>query len=320
MYDRRTLDLETLHLRHPRQRELLRDRPDWLALEPLDLVGQGILFSRFVPQTGGEQIHLMRPDGSGVQNLSRNPAYVDTCPAWSPDGTRIVFARAANHAAPSQLWTMFADGTGQAPLTVPAAGQWDTEPVWSHTGTIAFTRSYQIWTVRPDGSGAAPAVDYASGSFAIDHMPTWSPDGVEVAFCREFQGFSTIAAVAAGNPAAVVSLVTAPKRGRTDGWPAWSPGGEVIAFWRNDGTSLAIWTIGADGNPLTERAISAPAATQLDYAPCWSPLGDRIAFQRITNVTAHVWVMDADGSNQQDVSVVAHPVGDPSDYFPNWAP
>jgi hypothetical protein len=64
MYDRRTLDLETLHLRHPSQRELLRDHPEWIALEPLDLVGHGILFSRFVPQTGGEQIHLMRPDGT----------------------------------------------------------------------------------------------------------------------------------------------------------------------------------------------------------------------------------------------------------------
>jgi Tol biopolymer transport system component len=130
-----------------------------------------------------------------------------------------------------------------------------------------------VWIVQPDGSGAGPVLDYAAAGFALDHMPTWSPGGLEVAFCREFQGFSTTAALVVGDPSAVVSLVTAPSRGRSDMWPAWSPRGDVIAFWRNDGQRLQIWTIGADGNALTERAISAPNPAQNDYAPFpnWAP-------------------------------------------------
>jgi Tol biopolymer transport system component len=53
-------------------------------------------------------VYVMRPDGSGVQRLTNARAYT---PAWSPDGTQIVFS------APG-LFVMRADGSGTTPLRV----------------------------------------------------------------------------------------------------------------------------------------------------------------------------------------------------------
>ena len=38
-----------------------------------------------------EEIFVMQPDGSGLVNLTQNPAD-DTDPTWSPDGQKIAFA------------------------------------------------------------------------------------------------------------------------------------------------------------------------------------------------------------------------------------
>jgi TolB protein len=58
-------------------------------------------------------IYVMRPDGSGVKRLTHNRAYT---PAWSPDGSHIVFS------APG-LFVMRADGAGLISLPVDGVGE-----------------------------------------------------------------------------------------------------------------------------------------------------------------------------------------------------
>ena len=58
-------------------------------------------------------IYVMRPDGSGVQRLTDARAYT---PAWSPDGSRIVFS------APG-LFVMRADGSGITSLRAEGIGE-----------------------------------------------------------------------------------------------------------------------------------------------------------------------------------------------------
>jgi Tol biopolymer transport system component len=309
------LRLGSVDWSHQSQMVGLRKHPEWIINAP---VFGTIVFERFMPQTGGRQVHSMNPDGTNVQNLSRRPQFIDGCPAWAPSRNKIVFSRQANGIAPSALWLMNPDGTGQTQLTHPPAGKWDTEPIWSPDGQkIAFHRFYEIWVVDATGANERALLSY-TGLNVLDHMPTWSPDGREVAFCREFGGYSVIAA-APLQGAAPTRLITVPNRGRGDGWPTWSPKGP-IAFWRNDMRDSQIWIIDSSGDTASERAVSHPdtAHGQSDQAPCWSPNGDHIAFQRIDNVTPHVWTMFADGSQQQDVSSVGKPFGNPGDFFPNW--
>ena len=68
------------------------------------------------------QIFTVEPDGTGLRRLTWGPAFSES-PAWSPDGSRLVFVRTPICTAgycptpfrspmPSTLFTVSADGTG----------------------------------------------------------------------------------------------------------------------------------------------------------------------------------------------------------------
>ena len=76
--------------------------------------GRSILFTSHRDHPDNyTDVYVMRPDGSGVKRLTHARAYT---PAWSPDGSHIVFC------APG-LFVMRADGTGTESLPVGGAGE-----------------------------------------------------------------------------------------------------------------------------------------------------------------------------------------------------
>ena len=60
------------------------------------------------------EIVVVRPDGTGLRRLTRSP-YYDSEPAWSPDGTRIVFV--SNRTGSDELFVLNAEGGGLKQLT-----------------------------------------------------------------------------------------------------------------------------------------------------------------------------------------------------------
>jgi len=81
--------------------------------------------------TGGLNIWVMNPDGSGKRQLTNDENTIDDQPAYSPDGTRISFVsdRDSNAAFPQEIYTMnAADGSAIRRLTTNVA--FDGNPDW----------------------------------------------------------------------------------------------------------------------------------------------------------------------------------------------
>lgn len=91
----------------------------------------------FVGSEGNAQsdIYTMNPDGSDRKQLTFSQEREDQ-PVWSPDGTKIAFARFNNNFG--EIFVMNADGSDQRKLT---QSKFDLSPTWSPDGTkIAFWR------------------------------------------------------------------------------------------------------------------------------------------------------------------------------------
>jgi dipeptidyl aminopeptidase/acylaminoacyl peptidase len=146
--------------------------------------------------TGGMEpdtcsVWTMNPDASGQRRLASESEQ----PAWSPDGRRIVFASARDHARRvsvgedeqswiRQIYVMGADGSGQHRFAETATD--DRWPDWAPGGTvIAYEASGGVTTaatavvVNADGTCARTVSPRLTGHLDIGyHTPAWRPGGV----------------------------------------------------------------------------------------------------------------------------------------------
>ena len=94
----------------------------------------------------------MNADGTNQTRLTET-AQSEFDPAWSPDGTRIAYARGPNEDN-TAIWVMNADASGQAQLT--ESGRF--EPSWSPDSArlvLGFWngRNVDLVVVNADGTG-----------------------------------------------------------------------------------------------------------------------------------------------------------------------
>jgi len=147
--------------------------------------GDRIAFVRTPPGGGDRDIYSIRPDGSGLADLSNDPASYDVEPAWSPDGTRIVYSGPLHQgeSVGMDLWIMNADGSGQHELLHENNGYSDgAYPAWSPDGTtIAFAANngsgyYHVWSVPATGGQNSELVtNQVPGGNPGDEEVDWQP-------------------------------------------------------------------------------------------------------------------------------------------------
>jgi TolB protein len=136
----------------------------------------------------GNAIYLVPADGGKLRRVTHpRPPWSDYKPRFSPDGGRLIFARArgtADH-APAALFTERLDGSGLHRLTPYVAGADD--PDWSPDGKRIVFEAYphgpygDIYVV--DATGGKPVnltrnpVGKAGSADAV-----WAPDGSKILF------------------------------------------------------------------------------------------------------------------------------------------
>ncbi len=157
------------------------------------------------------RIFVVNRDGTGLRQVSPEVAATDykfdDSPAWSPDGTQLVFSRSGD------LFLISADGTG-----LISTGVQGEQPAWSPDGTTIAYGSI---------GGGQDGVWAMNGSFTPhrvtsqvnDYMPRWSPDGNQIVFQRLEGGvFQLYKMSADGSGATKLSNVA-----KHESQASWSP-------------------------------------------------------------------------------------------------
>lgn len=225
-------------------------------------------------------------------------------PEWSPDGSRVAFARDEPCSFPlygrRSIWTIKADGTELRRLTpAPAAVTDETasyeSPTWSPDGKrIAYVERPDTWhhagdiyVMSADGSDRRRLTRRGDAQ-----APAWSPDGGRIAF----QGWDppeggesdplpkTDVFVLDLRDGAVRRLTATGSAGPPD----WSPDGRQIAY--ASGGVVVVNAEGSNKRKLLRRNAGA--------CPVWSADGKQIAFRRDGQNEWGIYVVAADGNGE----------------------
>jgi len=205
------------------------------------------------------QIYVMNTDGSSVGKLTAVDSADSYQPAWSPDGTKIIFG--SNRDGNGEIYVMDPNGANVVRLTFDSSE--DGQPAWSPDGSkIAFATARdgndEIYVMNPDGTAPVNLTNDPSS----DLTPAWSADGSKIAFesNREVNYAVWVMNADGSNPV----RLTDPDPRTAAGAPSWSPDGTRIAYVQNGD----IWVMNVDGS----RKIRITGGFWADGLPRWRPI------------------------------------------------
>jgi len=242
-------------------------------------------------------IYIMNADGTRQTRLTISSEQTVWGPAWSPDGSQIVFSFWSPSAEPGtsvELYLMNADGSGRTQLTHNQ--RFNFLPAWAPDGkSIAFisqrgsTNTAEVHSINADGSSERELTKNNAWEYGM----SWSPDSKEIVFGSDREGAWQIYSMNADG--SDQKPLPNPADGNA---PAWSPDGKQIVFVSSRHGEDEIYVMEPDGSNQTRLT----ANSIWEDNPQWSPDGRQIVFTSRPGGADNIFVMDADGTHVRNIT------------------
>lgn len=264
----------------------------------------------------GPNVFTMNDDGSDVKQLTSFGSTDSTDGEdWSPDGTRLVFAKAKADFSASAIWIMNADGSNQHQLLNDPSG-FDDEPRFSPDGgyvvfqrcLLPATQPCSVFRIRADGTDFTQLTPYTDNTDELDLTPAYSPEGKTIAFFG-FDRNGIISAIDLMNPdGSDIRQLTPPVLEAFI--PDWSPDGTKIAFstraaYPSNTINPQLWIMNADGSGITQ--LTFPGASASDTFVSWAPQGNAVVFERDTATSSGIYVLTVSESGSSEKLIFQGP-------------
>ena len=245
-------------------------------------------------RAGQADLYRVHPDGTGIQQLTNDPAFDDQG-VLSPDGRTLAFV-STRGGGTANIWLMDLATGACTNLTRNHSGNF--RPSWSPDGKwIAFTsdrdanagvlpnhwellQSTGVYIVHPDGRGLR-RITRAGG---VAGSPAWSADGRKVLFYETDEVGGYMAKYANARVEIVAIDVTDGRREQltasndTKLSPQWLPGGRIGYVVRSGGADEGLKTFYP-----RDRAVTTVVQGTVRN-PSWSPDGRQVVFQRLSRL------------------------------------
>ncbi len=283
------------------------------TLEPTPAYGQGLI--AFVSDRADERnlnIFTMRMDGSDLTQLTFGEGD-KTQPAWSPDGSQLVYTAHGGTLFGSDLgldiWVMDADGGNKINLTESIGDDYD--PAWSPDGqTIAFTSERvngirQIFFMNPDGSSPRNI----TMGYAAEYSPSFSPSMDWLVYGVSIRSSPTYMWLRTGSGGDVRPILTRDPYWETTELleifePVFSPDSTQIAFtgYKNDGNRIYVVTFDPEVGRVMDILDIFELTTIGNKEPAWSPNGLWIIFTSSRDQNFELYLMTSNGLSQTRIT------------------